>query len=104
MTAGTARMINSELASQTSRKLNEKKLHLKSQILQAIDSAIAEKVLAELQNSLGMLEKGLNGKMDLRSTALHRNHEVGTKRKTLENRSKTDFNQSNSACIRKEYS
>ena len=44
MTANTARVINSELASQMSRKLNEIKLDLNCKILQAIDSAIAEKV------------------------------------------------------------
>ena len=76
MTAETARQINSELVSQMSRKLDEIKFtDLNSLIPQAKYSAIAEKVLPHLQNSLGELENGLSAKMDLRSspTVEHRN-------------------------------
>ena len=46
MTAETARRMNSQLIRQLSRKLDGKEVNLKSQILQAIDSTIAKKVLS----------------------------------------------------------
>ena len=41
-------------------------------ILQVIDSAIAAKVNRKLQNSLVVLENGLNAKLDFRSVGLHK--------------------------------
>ena len=87
MIVETTRMINSELVGQMSRILIlvENKIGLKSQILHAIESPITEYILPQLQSSLGMLDSGLNAKMDLRSTGLHRNPEVKTSCKTREN-------------------
>ena len=54
---------NSEMTVETSRmsrKLDVIKTDLNSQILQVVDSAISEKALSQLQNSLGKLQNGLN--------------------------------------------
>ena len=57
----TARMINCETSSQMSRKPDEMNATLTFQILQAISSAIAQKVLPRLQSSLGSQEMGRVG-------------------------------------------
>ena len=49
-TAETNRLVNSKLTNQVSRKLDEMKVDLNSQIQQATDISIAKKVLAHLQN------------------------------------------------------
>ena len=60
MTAEMGRIINSELTSQISRKLDEIKMDLNSQISQTIDSTIADKVLPQVQNCLVVLQNGRN--------------------------------------------
>ena len=65
MTVETARMINSEIASQVLRKLDEMTTVLISLNIQPINSAFAEKVLPTLQNSLNMLENGFSTKVEL---------------------------------------
>ena len=72
MTVKTARVMNSELTSQMTKKLDEIKLDLNSQILQAIVTAIAENVHPQLQKSLVVPEAGLNKA----STGLRRNTEA----------------------------
>ena len=49
-----------ELNSQMSRKLEEIKMGLGSQILAAINTHITEKVIPELQESIGVLDNGTN--------------------------------------------
>ena len=56
MTAEAVRLINSELISQKYSKSDKIKMVLFSQMLRAIDSATAENVLPQLQNSLRELE------------------------------------------------
>ena len=88
MIVETGRIINSNLASQMSGKLNEIKMYLNSQNIQAIDTDIAEIVLTKLQNSLGELESEIKTKMHIRPTGLHRNPEVVASRKTRQNQSR----------------
>ena len=57
-------MINNEFTSQVTRKFEELKEGLKSQILEVISSTIAEKVLPSVQNILGILETEQNTKVD----------------------------------------
>ena len=63
-------MIHSEDASQSSRKQDEMKTHLRTQNVHAINSTIAENVIATLQSSLGVLENLLKTKMDLQFNGL----------------------------------
>ena len=67
----TVELINSEMASQMSKNLDEIKTNRKPQILQAINSAINKNVLPTLQNGLGMQKIVFSTKVELRSDALH---------------------------------
>ena len=53
ITIETVRMNNCVIMSQVTKKLHEIKLSLNSQIVEAINSAIAEQFLPSIQNSLG---------------------------------------------------
>ena len=48
----TAKLINSEITSQVSKKLNELKRDLNTEILDSINLARSEKVLAVIQNTM----------------------------------------------------
>ena len=108
----TTRLINEEISNQMSRKLNEIKTSLNSQIQDAISAAIASTVLPSIQNTLEMqgrpdftmVDRGSNGlhpsprSTDFtikhrRSSGIQRNAEVGNSQKTWENRPKTCFSQ-----------
>ena len=56
ITIESTTMINEEISDQMSRKFNEIKSSLKSQIQDAITTAIAEKVLPSIQNTLDIQE------------------------------------------------
>ena len=98
-----------------SRKLNEIKTSLNSQIQEAITTAITSKVPPSIQNTLKMqgrpdftmVDRGSNGLhpsprstdftiKDQRSSGLQRNAEVGNSQKTWENRPKTCLMHENS--------
>ena len=51
-TAETKRMINSEISSQMSRKLEEIKSDLNSRIMELINSAIEGKILSSIENAV----------------------------------------------------
>ena len=106
----TTRLINEEIFYQMSRKLDEIKTSLKSQIQDAIAAAITSTVLPSIQNTLEMqgrpdftmVDRGSNGLhpsprstdftiKDRRSSGLQRITEVGNSQKTWENRPKTCF-------------
>ena len=74
------------------------KIGLNSNIQQAINAAIEEKVIPHLQSSLGELENFGKCQIDLQSAGLHRNPETGTSRKTLSNLSKRDVNHYSFTC------
>ena len=52
MTIGTTRMINDEITNQVTRRLGKIRYGLISQLLEAINSAITEKVLLAIENTL----------------------------------------------------
>ena len=64
-----------------SRKLDELKRDLNTQITESINSAIQETILPSLQNSLSDLNSGLGTNVDSRSSRLSRNKE-GNKHKS----------------------
>ena len=64
ITIETVRMINNEITAQATRKLAEIREDRNSQILEVINSAIAEEVLPSIQNVLGGKESGLNSARD----------------------------------------
>ena len=58
ITIETARLIKNEITSQVTRKLDEIRSDLNTQIWEVINSAIAEKVLLSIQNVLGVQNPG----------------------------------------------
>ena len=115
ITIETTRLINEEISNQMSRKLNEIKTSLNSQIQEAVTAAITNTVLPSIQNTLEMqgrpnftmVDRTSNGlhpsprsanftMKDRRSSGLQRNTEVGNSQKTWENRSRSCFTQENS--------
>ena len=99
-------MINCEITSQITKKLDEIKADFNSQILQAIKSAITEKVFPILQNSLETQENGfgVGARVDLRSSGLHMNTEVEINRRTHQNCSNVNSNRKNRDRYRREIS
>ena len=110
----TTRMIKEEISNQMSRKLNEIKSSLNIQIQDAISSAITEKILPSIQNTLEMQDRvnhtivdrgsiGLHDSSksanfttgDRRSSGLQWNSEVENAQKSWENRPKKCFMQEN---------
>ena len=71
LTEETSRAINSELSSQVSREQEKLKSKLNAQILEVINSAIAEKVLPLIENAIRPTKITLNTKWDLWSDGLH---------------------------------
>ena len=71
ITIETTRMINEEISNQMSRKLNEIKNSLNIQIQDAISSAITDKILPSIQNTLGMQDIVNNTTVDRGSIGLH---------------------------------
>ena len=107
--------MNEEISNQMSRKLNEIKTSLNSQIQDAIAAAITSTVLPSIQNTLEMqgrpnftmVDRGPNGLhpsprstdstiKDRSSSGLQRNSEVGNSQKTWGIRPKTCFMHENS--------
>ena len=70
ITAETSRMINSEISSQMSRKMEEMKSVLNSHIL-IINSAIEEKILPRIEKVISNNGEAENAKWDLRSDGRH---------------------------------
>ena len=114
-TIETTRLIIEEISSQMSRKLNEIKTSLNSQVQNAITTAITNTILLSIQNTLEMqgranftvVDRGSDGSQpglrtnnstmeDLRSSGPQRNPEVGNSQKSWDKRPKTCFTQENS--------
>ena len=92
----TVRIINEELSSQISKKLEEmKKKGFDSQILAAIDTAITEKVIPGLQESIDTLENGLTAKLERQSVGLDGNTKGTETGKIAPNQFKLSKNASN---------
>ena len=70
MTIETTRMISEDISNQMSRKLNEIKSSLNYQIQDAISTAIAEKILSSIQNTLSMQGKNNFSVRDRKSSGL----------------------------------
>ena len=71
LTVETSRVIISEMSSQVSRQLEELKSDLNAQILEVINTALAEKVLPSIENAARPTKTTSNTKWDLRSDGLH---------------------------------
>ena len=69
------RVINAELNYQVTSKLEKIKMGIISRVLVAINTALTEKVIPELQGNIGALNSALNAQLDLKSTGLHSNPE-----------------------------
>ena len=68
-------MINNEITTQVIRKLDETREDLKTEILEVINSAMAETALLSIQNVLGVQKWGLNTMRDHQSGRLDRSPE-----------------------------
>ena len=108
ITIETTRLISEEISNQMSRKFNEVKTNLSSQVQEAITAAIANTVLPAIQNTLEtqgrldftMVDRGSNGLhlsprptdftiRDRRSSGLQRNAEVGNAQKSWDKSSQS---------------
>ena len=74
-TIETARLINNEITSQVTRKLDETGSDLNAQILEVVNSAITEKVLLSIQNVLGVQNSESDAIRDPQSCRLNRSPE-----------------------------
>ena len=111
----TTRLINEKIFNQISRKLDEVKTSLNSQIQEAISAAIRSTVLPSIQNTLEMqgrpnftmVDRGSDGPhpsprstdftiRERKSSGLQRNTVVGNSQKLWENRPRACFTQKNS--------
>ena len=72
ITIETARLINNEITSQVTRKLDEIISDLNTQISEVINSAISEKVLPSIQNVLGVQNSESDAIRDTQSGRLNR--------------------------------
>ena len=77
-TVDTAQVINSEIASHISRKLEDFKDNLNCQNQDAINVAIVEKVLPTIQSTLEIYNAGLETNLDRRYVVLHRSPELNS--------------------------
>ena len=84
-------MISDEISNQMSRKTNGKRSSMNSQIQDAITSAIAEKVLPSIQNTLNVQGKGNFIVKDRTSSALQRSPGAVKPPKTWESHTQTKF-------------
>ena len=75
VTVDTSGFNSTETSQQVSRKLDEHKRDLNTQITESISSAIQETILPSSQNSLSGLNSGLGTNVDSRSSRLNRNTE-----------------------------
>ena len=75
ITIETARLINNEITSQVTRKLDEIRSDLNSQILEVINSANTEKVFPSIQNVLGVQNPESDAIRDSQSGGLNRSPE-----------------------------
>ena len=71
LTEETSRAINSEISSQMSRKLQEMKSDLHSHILDAINTAVQEKVTPSIKIAVGGQNSAKNTNLELRSDGPH---------------------------------
>ena len=71
ITVETSRMINSEILSQMSMKIEEMKSNLNSHVLEVINSAIEERILPSIENVITSNREAKSTKWDLRSDGRH---------------------------------
>ena len=71
----TARMINNEITTQVTRKVDEIREDLEALILEVINLATAEKGLSSIRNALGVQKSGLSFTRDHQSSKLDRSPE-----------------------------
>ena len=90
-TIETTRIINGEIANQMSRKLNEVKSSLNAQIQDAISTAISEKMLPSIQNTISMQGRTNFTVSDRKSSGLQRSPGAVNPHKTWENHFKMGF-------------
>ena len=82
ITTGTSRAITSETSSRMSRELEEVRIDLNVHVLEAINSAIEEKVLSTIQSPLNTHSANSIAKLDHRSDGPHQIEDCGKRRKT----------------------
>ena len=95
MTIETTRVISEEISNQVSRKLNEIRSRLNSQIQDASTTAIAEKVLPSMQNTLDMQRRGNFTVVDRRSSGLQGSPGATNSPKTWKNHTNSGFTREN---------
>ena len=85
ISAETVRMINSEIASQVSGRINEMRVNLNSHITGAIEQAISEQVLPTIRETLSELGNSARNNLDPASGKRHRSPERTHPKRAWEN-------------------
>ena len=85
ISAETVRMINSEIASQVSGRINEMRVDLNSHITGTIEQAISEQVLPTIRETLGELGNSARNNLDPASGKRHRSPEITHPKRAWEN-------------------
>ena len=76
ITIETASMIYTEIASQITKKLDETKIELNSQLLTKVYTVFTEQVFSSIQNTIGAQGQGRNSALDRESGDLQKSLEV----------------------------
>ena len=97
ITIETAKMNNNEITTKVTRKVDDFRVDLNTQILEVINSAVAENVLPSIQNVLRIQESGLYTRRDHQSGRLDRSPEdssshVDHRSRVLDERPRHCFN------------
>ena len=98
------RVISVEISNQMSRTQNEIKFSLDSQIQDAITTAIVEKVLASIQNTLGEQGRGVFNIEDRMSSGLQRSPGAANSQRTWENHPKAGSTRENQRQVSRQIS
>ena len=92
ITIETARLITSETTKQDSRKRNELKEDLSTQILNSKNLAISGKVLPAIQNTIGSQMARFEGNVEHKSSRLNKTADLRSPKKTRENLPDSNLN------------
>ena len=104
MAIETTRIISDEIRNQVARRIHEIKSSLDFQIQNAISTAIEEKVLPSIQNTLIMQGRTNCNVMDRRSSGLQGSRGAENPQKSWTNRHKSDITLRNCGLVSRESS
>ena len=85
MTSDNVRLINSEITSQVSSKINEFKVDSNLHIRETVEQVISDQVLRTIRETLGEIGNGARPNVDLTSSERHRSPEMQCSKRAWKN-------------------